>query len=399
MFTAAGRPVDAGFIDEQRRVFDLDRAIAAFDGDELVGTIGSRPLRMTLPGGGDIAIAAIGQGGVLPSHTRQGIMKELVMLSLRAALEHEEPLAAWTTSEWPLYERYGAGVATFSATNRLKGLRVNSLRKPADVRQSVRLVSARRALRLLPRLHLRCSQRPGGVPRDVRYWRHLISRLEQGKSADVLESQADFSAAFYCLSKDGSDRENGCCIYRIHQKWDGGLPNSELEIVTFMYTDESAALSMWSFLLRIDLVGSILIPHAPIQNLLRWMLVDGRRIETLGVQDHIWLRVLAPIQVLERRRFPPMLEPLTLQIFDPIGFTDKTTLKLISDGMATEVHATTNNPDIEMDIGMLSALVLGGHSVLDLAASGRIRGTSRDALLRLAYAFTGCQLPYTDTSF
>lgn len=399
MFWAAGRPVDNAFVDEQRRTFTLERALAAFDGRELIGTVGTRPLRMTLPGGKSVPIAAIGQGGVLPSHTRMGVMRELMMRSFLAARESGEPLAAWTTSEWPLYERYGGGVGTFSATYLLRKLGHEAIRRDSTTESRARVGEVDQALTELPELHARASTRVGGVARPASYWQLLVDRLRSGRSQDPLESRTDLPGPMICISTGPRGECDGCCVYRVHQRWQAGLYQSQMEIISFVYATQDAARSLWTLLMRTDLVQSILIPHSSLSQPLRWMLCDGRQLEMLAMQDHVWLRLLDPIRVFKERKFPALQTPLRIHFHDPLNLAEDATLEIISDGEATSVAPTSAKPTVETDIGTLSALILGGNSVWDLANAGRISFDGAQALEQLAYAFMSGPLPFTDTSF
>src|SRR5205823_1024300 len=60
-------------LDLVRSITERDRTLAAFDGSDIVGTAGAFSLTLTVPGGGDPAMAGITAVGVLPSHRRRGI--------------------------------------------------------------------------------------------------------------------------------------------------------------------------------------------------------------------------------------------------------------------------------------------------------------------------------------
>ena len=250
-------------------------------------------------------IAAIGQGGVLPSHSGQGIMRKLMVASFDMVKKKNIPLAAWTTSAWPLYERYGGGVATFGASYTLHGLSQDALRADLKKRDGDRtsFASIEDAYDLLPEMHRESVSYPGGVPRDKRYWGRLLDRLQEGKSLDVLDSTGNLPAPMFCINKNPDGKIDGCCLYRVHQKWVSGVHQSQMEIISFLHTNQDAAKSLWSFLLGSGMIRSIFIPHARVDEPLRWMLKDGRSLQQQEVQDHIWLRIMNPIEVLKNREF------------------------------------------------------------------------------------------------
>lgn len=399
MFLSAGKSVTRAFIDEQLETLEIDRAFAAYDGSELVGTIGTRSLQVTIPGGAKLPFAAIGQGGVLPSHTRRGAMRTLMLQSLEAAKERGEALAGWTTSEWPLYERYGGGVATFSSSFRIRNVRSVSLRRKGLIDHRVILGTSELALTVLPELHLRASDRNGGVPRNNSYWKILISRLERGEFLDVLESRAGQPAPLYCVAYNGHDTVVGCGIVRIHQLSEGGLYRSTLEVLSFVAVNDNAKQALWTFLLGMDLVEDLLVPHGPPDALLRWMLEDGRRLETLATQDHVWLRIIDPLIVLRSRWFPLLERPLIISVHDPLQTSCIRSISIESNGQQVAVEHTSANADAAIELSALSSLVLGGVSISHMISTGRLRVESEGVALRLATAFAVPEFPFTDNSF
>ena len=58
-----------------------DRWFAAYDDDRPVGTTTSFPFRLTVPGG-ELAAGGVTWVGVLPSHRRRGILRELMQRQL-----------------------------------------------------------------------------------------------------------------------------------------------------------------------------------------------------------------------------------------------------------------------------------------------------------------------------
>ena len=80
-----------------------------------MGCAGAFSLRTTVPGGaatGMVGTAGITTVGVLPTHRRQGITRQLMGRLLEQAHEREEPLASLFASQGAIYGRFGFGVAT-----------------------------------------------------------------------------------------------------------------------------------------------------------------------------------------------------------------------------------------------------------------------------------------------
>ena len=94
---------------------EYERAMAAFDGNTIVGINGVSTFQMTVPG------AIVPTGGVatvatLPTHRRRGVMTALMGRQLDDIHERGEPLAALWASEAVIYGRFGFGSATVACS-------------------------------------------------------------------------------------------------------------------------------------------------------------------------------------------------------------------------------------------------------------------------------------------
>src|SRR5919202_547302 len=68
--------------ESQRARFELDRGLAAFDGDLLCGHASSYSMRMTVPGGHPVPAAGVSWVSVRPTHRRQGLLTALMRRQL-----------------------------------------------------------------------------------------------------------------------------------------------------------------------------------------------------------------------------------------------------------------------------------------------------------------------------
>ena len=94
---------------------ELDRALAAYAGDRIVGTAGIFTLDVSVPGG-QLPAAGVTMVGVHPTHRRRGILTAMMRAQLEAIHERGEPLAILWASEGGIYGRFGYGLATFKAS-------------------------------------------------------------------------------------------------------------------------------------------------------------------------------------------------------------------------------------------------------------------------------------------
>lgn len=399
MFLAAGKPIDDEFLEERKEAFISNRSIAAYSENKIVGTIATRPLEMTIPGGNKLPVAAIGQGGVLPSFTRQGIMRDLMTKSLNMAKDFGEAAAVWTTSEWPLYGRFGGGVSSFKAEYEISRTRVKMKNQnlPEGLTSLVALNEAKMAF---PEIHSNSTSKiPGGVNRNYAYWDNIFRRIELGKSLDVLDTNSSFPPGLACLYQNPEGKYEGCIVFRVINSWEDGLSKSQIQVLLFVHTTIRAYISMWSFLLNFDLIETIYLPHRPINEPLRWLINDGRRLLTKAIYDHVWFRVLDPEQCLKNRRFPLSNLPIRIQITDEMGYAQTGTLEILSDGLTTDVRQVNIRPDIIMDVACFSSIFMGGISLWEFVNAGTIKVDSEASLINISSFFQSFTSPFTDTSF
>ena len=92
-------------------LFEADRAIAAYDGERVVGTAGIFSYDFTVPGA-VLPAAGVTIVGVHPTHRRRGILRRMMRLQLDAVHDRGEPLAILWASEGNIYQRFGYGLAT-----------------------------------------------------------------------------------------------------------------------------------------------------------------------------------------------------------------------------------------------------------------------------------------------
>ena len=112
-------------LEDVRGILELDRTLVALDGTEVVGSTSAFTMDMTVPGGAAVPTAGVTWVGVMPTHRRRGILRQLMAEQLDDLLDRGEPLAALSASESGIYGRFGYGMATqrarlFVATKRVR---------------------------------------------------------------------------------------------------------------------------------------------------------------------------------------------------------------------------------------------------------------------------------------
>ena len=131
------------------RIAELDRMRAAFDGDQIVGTLAAFTKKLTVPGGQQIPMAGTTMVTVLPTHRRRGILRALMLDHLR---EVPEPIAGLWASESSIYGRFGYGMSAESAHATLPKEFARLRAAPVEPTEFVRLVEIEEARRVIPSL-------------------------------------------------------------------------------------------------------------------------------------------------------------------------------------------------------------------------------------------------------
>src|SRR5687767_7218133 len=79
---AFGGHPDEGDIAYWRAVSEIERSLAAFEGDRIVGNAGAYTLELTVPGDRTLPMAGVTAVGVRPTHRRKGILTSMMQTQL-----------------------------------------------------------------------------------------------------------------------------------------------------------------------------------------------------------------------------------------------------------------------------------------------------------------------------
>lgn len=197
---AFGQHPDPKEVEKERLVFEVERALGAFERGAMIGGVLGASLRLTVPGG-ELPTAGVTSVGVLPTHRRRGIMTALVRRQLDDLRERGEPLAALYTSEGPIYGRFGYGLATLMGV-----LEIERPHTAFDVEhepREIRLLPRAEALAAFPPVHDRVRPgRPGFVARNGAWWEYRVRDIEQ--------EEFGFGQPFFalCEGPGGPDRKS-----------------------------------------------------------------------------------------------------------------------------------------------------------------------------------------------
>jgi predicted acetyltransferase len=352
----------------ERRLAELDRCLAAFDGPDIVGTAAAFTMPMTVPGG-EIDVGYVTAVGVSPTHRRRGINTELMRRQLDDAHRRGEMVDVLYASEGGIYGRYGYGLATTGLAIDVDCARSAFVRgyEPAG---SMRLVERDAALKDVLAVHdaVRVT-RPGMVRLDEHRFEYGLH--DHGPDAD--------RPKFFALH-EGDQGVDGFAVYRVKHDWPGGVPQSVLTVRDLQATSPGAYADLWRYVLDVDLVERVQAWNRPADEPLVHLVAEPRRLRAT-VRDNLWLRLVDVPGALAARRYATEGR-IVLQVRDAFCPWNDGRYLLEAAGEVGEVEPTAAEPDLVGTVNDVGAAYLGGTSFRQLHRAGRVEERSPGALAR-----------------
>lgn len=371
-------------------VVELDRTVAAFDGDDIVGTGAGYSLGVTVPGGNEVPMAGTSIITVQPTHRRRGVLRALMDSHLADIEGHGEPLAGLWASETSIYGRFGFGPATYRH-RALIDARTVEVHASAEEEPVVRFLdSSEDAGPVIRDLYERARPtRAGMLRRSEEWWahRHL---------ADPESWRGDGSTLRYVIA-EAAGSPLGYASYRQKDSWDDFTSTGEVHVREMVTTAPEARRALWKFLMNVDLFPTVEWWNMPLDDPLSGSVTDSRRIRRTLV-DALWVRVMDVKTSLERRAYEDSGE-IVFAVSDATRPDNSGSYRLVvDDGTAECVRAPSAKADLTFDIDVLGHLYLGGGNAVTMAEADRIEGDA-DAVVSLHRLFRTTKPPWCPEVF
>jgi len=361
IWTAFGEDLQEEAIERDKRVFELDRIFGVYDGKNIVGGGGTFSFQMTVPGGALMPTGGVTAVGVMPTHRRQGGLRQLMLHQLADCKSRGESAALLWASEGSIYQRFGYGLASLSASIEIEREH-SAFRNPVDWAGSVRLIDAAEALEKFPIVHdAIAALTPGFYQRTPAWWESQVL-------ADPEHWRQGASKKFFVLN-ERSGEPTGYAIYRIKSEWGDGGTRSVLRVTEWLAVDPPATYDVWRYLFGVDLIHKIAHGHGPADYPLLLMLNQPRRLG-MRVGDGLWLRIVDVPAALSTRSYAADGD-VVLQVTDTVLPEVSGRWRLAVRSGRAQLTPTDEPAELHIDIADLGAIFLGGFSFAELARAGR----------------------------
>lgn len=369
--------------------WDESDALAAWDGDHCVAHVAAFRFDSTVPGGARVPTAGVTRVGVLPTHTRRGLLTQLMHRLLRDSHEQGNVLSALHASETSIYRRFGFAIATDAVAAVITSERTKPWRS-TSLAGSMRLLPHTQVLDVVPDLYERVARwHVGSISRPAWMWPRILKDASQptaepyGKGSFVAVHSdtdgADDGFVFYEVDWDETFAKNPTGVGKVHDLW-GASPAVEL--------------GLWRYLLDIDLITTWKAQPRPVDEPVRRAMHDSRAYEAVQRFDDQWIRILDVDAALTARTYGATSDSVEIGVHDPMFPANTGTWRI----SATGAVQSDQPSEIEVGIDTLSAAYFGSVSWHDLATIGAVT-TSAELLTRLDTLFAVRPSPFCGTGY
>jgi predicted acetyltransferase len=360
----------------ERRLFEAERSLGAFDDGELVGTTGAFTLTVTIPGG-SLPMPGVTAVAVQPTHRRRGLLTALMRKQLDDFRDAGELIAGLWASEGAIYQRFGYGLATMVGRFDIDKDRT-AFARPVQSSGVVSLIERKRAVEVFPDVHRQVVPRyPGMIARTPGMWEHDFADFEHWR---------DGATPLFFALYESQGRPEGYLAYRVKNDWPQGIARNEVRVRELMAVTNEAYVALWRFCFDMDLAGKFEGWGRPVDEPLLHLLAHPRALR-FGLGDGLWLRLVDLPRALAARTYSAHGQ-VTLGVRDSFCPWNEGRFALAAGPDGARCDPSTAEPDLLLDAADLAAAYLGGNRFGTLHRAGRVVEVTPGALARADAMFT-----------
>jgi predicted acetyltransferase len=382
-----GEFLEPGLLEQERVLMPLDRTLAAVVDGGFVAGAADYPFELTVPGGSSVPVAGVTAVAVLPTHRRRGILRSLMQRQLDQVVARREPIAILNASESDIYGRFGYGLAQQYQSVEIAAQEMRFAVEPPAC--TFRLVAQQDAPQELPSIYepYRRAQ-PGSLSRSDGWWGAMLGDFEGWKGGGKL---------FVVVAEPLDGSTGGFVIYQLKSLGGDGLQH-RLVVRELAAADPAVEAALWDFCASVDLVDVVEAKGRPLDDPLRWRLVEPRQLRVTRQADYLFVRLLDIERALSARLYSEAGD-LVVEVEDSFcpDVAGRYRLSVSSGSVACE--RTSSLADLRLDVADLGALYLSGVSPSLLTRAGRIEELTPGALALADRMFAWPVLPHCTTFF
>ena len=375
---------DENLAERLTRVLPAQRVYAAWESGRAVGGLGAFPFQLTVPGG-RVPAAGVTIAGVLPTHRRRGLLREMMRLQLDASHARDEPVACLWATEGTIYGRFGFGLASFIAEIDLARER-SAFHAPFSTSGHVRLVPLVSAEELIAPIYEGVAvETPGMFARSSTWW--------QARTLDDPEWRRGPNGDLQCAVLENEGPPTAYALYRMNSSVERRLQIGSVAVIEAVGVSPEANCAIWRYLLDIDWMARVKAWPLPLDHPLLLLLADPRRLG-FTLRDGVWVRLLDIKTALSARSYQ-LQGSVVIEVIDEFCPWNAGRWRIGSAG----VERTDEAPALRCDASVLGSVYLGGFTWTQLARGLRVQELIRGATAHADSVFRVTSAPWCPEIF
>ncbi|MEV4329412.1 GNAT family N-acetyltransferase [Streptomyces sp. NPDC049597] len=378
---------------QERKLFEslteTERSLAAWDGDECVGTAGAFTFQVSVPGGAMVPAAGVTMVSVAATHRRRGILSSMMRRQLDDVRALGEPLAVLTASEPAIYGRFGYGTATHQMSVEVDSSRVRIAVPPGAEDVRLRFVTVEEGAESCERVYVRTiGSRPG-----------MLARTPGWEGLALLDppGEREGASAMQCVLAERDGEVVGYVRFHNKPQWSPAGPEGAVCVRHIDALDPAAYAALWRFLCEIDLTSTVQARNRPVDDPLLHLVSDIRRCN-VRLRDSLHVRLVDVGAALEARTYAAPVD-VVLDVEDAFCPWNSGRWRLSGDAKGASCERTEDAAELTVSVRDLGAAYLGGVSLSSLAGAGRVRELREGALAQTSSAFGSDVAPWLPHGF